>query len=211
MISARSTALPTGLALVAFLLAFGAAEARFPRLDHFHLDEIGLAVSRAPDDDYGIPIQRPSAMQFGVSGCSIDVKRRWPEQAQGWGKLGVYGLEFAGAEVVLAGCLAAAALTTPDIESPSPAGLILIPLSPMLSAAATWGVGRMLGQHGDFWNSLVGYCLGTPLGAVGGVVAANTLKGWPVYAVGVACSILPAVFAVVGYNSPPRSAARPKS
>jgi hypothetical protein len=210
MRSARFAALSGGLACVVLMLAFGAAEATVPRNGRFDPDNVGVRVSRAPNGDFGSSFQRPSAMQFGASGCSLGVKRRWPEQAHGWGKLAVYGLEFAGAEIVFVGCLAAAVLGTPDIESPSPAGLVLLPLSPLLSAAATWGVGRMLGQHGDYWNSTIGYCLGIPFGAIGGVVAANTLKGVPAYAVGVTFSLLPAVFAVVGYNAPPRPVSKQK-
>jgi hypothetical protein len=137
----------------------------------------------------------------------------------GWQRAGAYTLEFGGAAVGTVAAFAGAVGVYQLAAAPDPSNELLMSLSvalgfstclltgPSLAATGTYFGGRLVGQKGSFWRTLVGSFAGGAVGWTGAYGygqlwhSRHSYWGPTQNAISLACVAVPAALgAVVAYN-----------
>lgn len=169
---------------------------------------IGQRATPACGPDLSLAPAYELRVQSGLSDSAARRKSKWPDEAHGWGKAAIYGIEFAGAAVPLYASIGLMALLIPkggSWQDPE-VGVTafgLLTVAEVLSPAMMIETGRLLHQHGDVPNTCIGCCSGLLLATLGGL-AASELKGAPLVIVAVPLALLQPAMTVIGYNSHPQ-------
>jgi hypothetical protein len=193
--------------LLASLLSSGTTWAMPPRCS-FDPGFIGQQATPASGPDVSLVSAHEFKVQSDLSDSTARRKSKWPDEAHGWGKAAIYGIEFAGAAVPLYASVGLMALLIPkggSWQDPE-VGVTafgLLTVAEALSPGVMIETGRLLHQHGDVPNTCIGCCSGLLLATLGGL-AASELKGAPLVIVAVPLAILQPALTVIGYNSRPQ-------
>jgi hypothetical protein len=180
-----------------------------------HLEPSGrIAVSLLPQEYRGYGPALNPTVQFSTTGMSDTGQSAGHARISGWQQAGIYGLEFGGAAVGT--CIAAAgAFGVMAAIGPAPlqrnVGLMaFLVANPCLSATGVYFGGRLAGQRGSFWPTLVGGLAGGAVGIAGAYGYGRYWGSRPGYSgywgttqtvVVSACVLVPpALGAVIAYN-----------
>jgi hypothetical protein len=196
------------------LLSSGAAWAKPPSRCKFDPGFVGQRVTPASGLDLSLASSPEFGTQPGLSDTAIMRTSEWPDNAHGWGKAAIYGLEFAGAAIPIYGSFGLTALLMPKGETvlDPDAGFmafVLCTAGELTSPCLTMEVGRLLHQQGDAPDMCIDQCVALPLLALG-AMAASGLKGATAVIVAVPLALLQPALTVVGYNTR-RAPAKPKT
>ena len=117
-----------------------------------------------------------------------------------WKQAGIYGLEFAGAEIIaVPSTFISLSMLDEDYEwSNLPAALFIYFCGNIIgNSTSTWAIGKLLKQNGSWWKASVGSCAGVLISIFTVSSISGTNYGWvclPVFLT------VPSLGTVIGYN-----------
>ena len=145
--------------LLVSLLSSGTTWAKSPSWCNFDPGCVGKRVTPASGPNLCLASTPEFAMQSVLYDSITKARSKWPDNAHGWGKAAIYGLEFAGAAIPIYGSFALMPVLIPKgenvVQDPDAGftAFTLFTAGQLVGPSMTMEVGRLLHQQGDVPNT----------------------------------------------------------